>query len=322
MNLLSLIIPFLFIPSGQSILTPVAGRDSVLIADQLEYGFRLDSLRAGMVISLPDWSAVSDDTLTLVRNWQVDTLKVQGRKSRRGDNRIFSVRGYVVVAPFEEGTFELPPIMVQVSDSTRCDTLLFAPSEVEVKSMPVDTATFEINDIKGQIRYPVTFAEVAPYVAGGLLAVALAALLAWWLARRARRAEQAARKDPPHIIALRELDKYRSDKYWAPDKQKAFYSGITDALRTYIDSRYGIDAPEMTTAELFAALQSEKDIPQDLFAEMKELFECADFVKFAKFTAGDDVNAAALPTAVRFVTDTYRVEIEQLPGGEEVALPN
>ncbi|MCQ2153779.1 MAG: hypothetical protein MJY44_04325 [Bacteroidales bacterium] len=319
MNLLSIIIPLLFIPSGESSLTQVTERDSVLIADQLEYGFRLDSLRAGTVISLPDWSSVAHDTIALVRTWQARPLKVRGRKTGRGDNRIFSVRGYVVLAPFEEGTYELPPILVQVSDSARCDTLVFAPSKVEVKSMPVDTATFEINDIKGQIRYPLTFAEVAPYVAGGLLAVALAALLAWWLARRARQAEQAARRDPPHIVALRELDKYRSDRYWAPDKQKTFYSGITDTLRTYIDSRFGIDAPEMTTAELFEALKSEKDIPQDLFAELKELFECADFVKFAKFTAGDDVNAAALPTAVRFVTDTYRVEIEQLPGGEEVA---
>ena len=45
--------------------------------------------------------------------------------------------------------------------------------------------------------------------------------------------------------------------------------------------------------------------------ELKELFELADFVKFAKFTASDDDNSKALPTAVRFVTSTYQTELDE-----------
>jgi len=143
-----------------------------------------------------------------------------------------------------------------------------------------------------------------------------------WLIRRSRRkAEEEARKDPPHIIALREIDKYRSDKYWAPERQKAFYSGITDALKNYIDARFGVDAPEMTTADLFKALKREKDLTPELYAETKSLFETADFVKFAKFTVADEENAKVLPTAVRFVTSTYQAEIEE-NGGEEAAGKN
>jgi hypothetical protein len=56
------------------------------------------------------------------------------------------------------------------------------------------------------------------------------------------------------------------------------------------------------------------DAPADLLDELRELFERADFVKFAKFTASDEDNAKALPTAVRFVTSTYQAEIE---GDEE-----
>ena len=111
-------------------------------------------------------------------------------------------------------------------------------------------------------------------------------------------------------MALRKLDKYRGNKMWAPEKQKAFYSGITDTLREYIAARYDIGAMEMTTAEIFKDMK-EADVPQDLMAELKELFELADFVKFAKFTASDDDNVKALPTAVRFVTSTYQAEIEE-----------
>ena len=59
-----------------------------------------------------------------------------------------------------------------------------------------------------------------------------------------------------------------------------------------------------------------QDVPQDLLAEVKELFERADFVKFAKFVASDDDNASVLPLAVRFVTETYQTDIEK-EGGEE-----
>ena len=67
----------------------------------------------------------------------------------------------------------------------------------------------------------------------------------------------------------------------------------------------------MTTAELFDALKDSRDLSPDLYSELKELFERADFVKFAKYTAPDEDNAKALPLAVRFVTSTYQSEIEE-----------
>jgi hypothetical protein len=137
-------------------------------------------------------------------------------------------------------------------------------------------------------------------------------LLVWLIRRRkAQAGGQTVRKDPAYIVALRELDKWRGDKFWAPDKQKAFYSGITDALKTYIEDRFGVDAPEMTTAELFDALKGAEDLPAELREELRGVFECADFVKFAKHTASDEDNARALPTAVRFVTSTYQTVLEE-----------
>ena len=96
---------------------------------------------------------------------------------------------------------------------------------------------------------------------------------------------------------------------WEASKQKAFYSGITDVLREYISARYEFGAMEMTTAEIFSRMKS-TDAPADLLAQVQELFERADFVKFAKFVASEQDNASALPLAVRFVTETYQAEIE------------
>jgi len=306
-------------------------RDSILIADQIEYGFQLDDVRQGTELALPDFEEVSNDTLTLVRNWKVDTLAagktVSGKALRKfmEKKKPFGIRASIVVAPFEEGHYELPTIPVQRTSDGKVDTLLFAGLEIDVRTMPVDTSTFEINDIKGQIQYPVTFSEVVPWAGGGLLFAAIVALAVYLVRKRraARTGTESAHRDPAYIVALRELEKYRGDKYWAPEKQKSFYSGITDALKFYMEDRFGVDAPEMTTAELFAALKGCRDLTPDLYNEVKELFECADFVKFAKHTASDEDNARAVPVAVRFVTSTFQAEPEadsgQKDGGEAAA---
>ncbi len=300
--------------SEDSFLEALQKRDSVLIGDQFRYGFRLRKLTPDVAVALPDFSKgfMPGDSVEVVSSWTADTLKVYGGKKAPESRDIdFSV----VITSFEEGSFHLPPLSVvkEYPNGDR-DTMVFAGRDLEVFTMPVDTATYVIHDIKGQIKYPVTLAEILPYLLAGLFLILLAVLIrALVIARRGKGPSGSVSTDPPYIVALRELEKYRSDKYWAPERQKAFYSGVTDALRNYIDSRYGIDAPEMTTGELFDSL-GKTDVPADLFVEMRRLFDTADLVKFAKAFASDEDNANAVPLAVRFVTSTYQTtEPEKAP---------
>ena len=293
------------VPMGDALLNKLQKRDSVLVADQIEYGFRLDTVKTLTGFALPELEGLGNDTLVLVRGWQLDTTDARQR------NKTFSLKGTFVLAPFEAGRYHLPDIYIPRMRGDKLDTLLFKGVELEVCTIPIDTTTYVPHDIKGQIRYPLTFKEMLPWIGGALLLVAAVAVLVWLLGRRRRRAGEEASKDPAHIVALRHLEKYRGDKYWAPEKQKIFYSGVTDTLKVYMEARFGVDAPEMTTAEVFDALKNENDITPDLYASTKELFETADFIKFAKYTAPDEYNAKVLPVAVRFVTDTYRTSLEE-----------
>ena len=302
------------IPSGQSYLKQLQQRDSILIADQLEYGVELAGMPADAVLALPDYTRALTDTLTLVRNWKVDTLKV----NKTSGVPTLDLRASVVLAPFEEGHYTLPDIAVQRTVAGSIDTLLFDGMEFEAKTIPIDTATFQIHDIKGQIKYPLTLAELLPYILG-IWIVALLAIIIGCLVIMAQNRPTVVevRRDPPYIVALRNLDSLKGDKYWAPEKQKTLYSGITDTLRTYIENVFGINAEEMTTAEIFDALKGR--VPEDLYAETKALFETSDFVKFAKFTATEQQNASAVPSAVKFVTSTYQTQLEGEQKEEEAA---
>ena len=300
------------LPAGPAHIKQLQPRDSILVADQIEYGFQLDSVPEGTDIKLCDPRVYASDSLLLLRNWQIDTtarLRVRQPGSKERVRR-YNLRGSVVLVPFEEGTYRLPDILV-LRDGK--DTLVFEGVDLDVKTMPVDTATYQLHDIKGQMRYPLTPGEVMPWVMVFWLAAGLVILVVCLLLVRKRRAtgEVAAVRDPAHVVALRALDKWRDEAFWAPERQKAFYSGITDTLKTYIEERFGVDAPEMTTAELFDALRDEKSISADLREELRGVFECADFVKFAKHVASGEENARALPTAVRFVNSTYQTVLEE-----------
>lgn len=304
MKLLTLILAAVLNP-GNAFLQPLQPRDSILVADQFRYGFELEDVTEGTPLALPEFKLEKDTPLEILGKWQLDSTRVSKRKEQPAR---YNIKGSIVLTAFMGGTYELPDIPVLVGT----DTLVFkAPAEpLEVKELPVDMETFQAHDIKNQVKVPYTLVELFPWIYGiGLGLMSLAALILW-LKYRKKKEQEKINAEPAHIRALRELDKFRGDKYWKADQQKAFYSGVTDALRQYMVSRYGVGALEMTTAEIFEDLKG-CDIPEDLLQEMKDLFERADFVKFAKFTATDEENAKVLPQAVRFVTTTYQTELEE-----------
>lgn len=292
---------------------PIQERDSVLIADQLKYGVRLNGLEEGTRLMMPQWKDTVTEGVMMLTPWIADTIKVS-RPAKGSDGPVRAdVEIFTVITSFDEGLFDLPPIeVVRWHPDGVVDTLRYEYQQLVVKTLPVDTATFEVHDIKGQVRYPLTWKEGLMYAGiflGGALLIAAAV---WLIVRRRRRvaAEEAARREPAHIVALRKIDRYRGEKFWEPEAQKGFYSGVTDALREYINARFGVSAMEMTTQEIFEGLK-DAEIPDELRAELRSLFETADFVKFAKHAADREDNARVVPTAVRFVTSTYLAETEE-----------
>ena len=310
MNTCLLSIFLTVVPMQGSFLTPLQeGRDTVVIADQMLYGVEIRDVPEGTRLFFPEIrQEESTGGVMVLSDWRIDTLDV--RRQKKGLPRLYDIRAGFVVTSFDEGEYALPPVMVERhSPDGAVDTLSFDPLTMNVAPVQIDTASFRIHDIKGQIRYPLTFGEVLPYVLGGQLAAVLVILtVCLILMFRRKKVYEETRRDPAHIVALRKLDAFRGDRLWAPEKQKAFYSGVTDALREYIVARYGISAMEMTTKEIFDDLKG-TDVPADLFAELRSLFERADYVKFAKYVATETENASAVPLAVRFVTATYQAEI-------------
>ena len=280
-------------------------RDSILIGDQIEWTIDLQLAPGeGARVSKPGETPVPG--VEALGEMSLDTLS-----QKKG---VLNLRGRIILTSFDSGSYVLPPLYVLLAraDGT-IDTLEYAGPTLAVNTIPIDTATFQPYDIKGQIRYPLTFKEVIPWVGLALLVAALIWLLVRWIRLRRQNRDFFGKpvvKDPPHIVALRSLEKTRSQKLWQTGKQKQFYTQVTDALRQYIAARYEVPALEQTSAEMFQDLE-DKAIDPALTDSLKDLFTTADFVKFAKNAATDQENENAIPTAVRFVNETYMKQVEE-----------
>lgn len=280
-------------------------RDSILIGDQVKWSVQLN-LKQGEAFEFEKPGEPVAEGVETISAFRVDTLRC-----KRGH---LDVEGSMVLTSFDSGSFFLPPLAVNVTreDGTR-ETLVYQGPTLEVNTIPVDTATFEVRDIKGQIKYPLTFGEMWPWILGAiLLGVGVFFLVRYIRFRRENRDifGRPVVVDPPHIVALRSLEKIRGKKLWQNNKQKEFYSEVTDAIRQYIDGQYNVAAMEMTTSEIFEGLKN-SDIDPVLLEKLKDLFTTADYVKFAKHSASDDENEEAIPLAVRFVNTSYAAQLEK-----------
>ena len=115
------------------------------------------------------------------------------------------------------------------------------------------------------------------------------------------------------MVALQELDKLKTSKLWQKGQEKDYYTGLTDILREYIDGRFKIDAPEMISDDIIAAVHLATDT-KSATDGLAQILKLADLVKFAKYTPFADENDLSLVNAYLFVNQT---KIEERPTEEQ-----
>ena len=120
------------------------GRDSVLVADQLRYGFSIGDVEEGTAFGFPDWSENFCEGVEVISPWEIDTLDV--RKGKRGRPSLMDLKVSVIITSFDEGSYALPQMAVlRRTPSGTVDTVFFGSTSLDVRTMPVDTAVFRLH---------------------------------------------------------------------------------------------------------------------------------------------------------------------------------
>jgi len=161
----------------------------------------------------------------------------------------------------------------------------------------------DIRDVKAPEPIPVDW---RPYyvIGGGLLALALLALLAHRLLVRPKRTVAAAPPPPPHVVALAALDALRARALVEHGAFKDFYSALSDIVRRYLEDRFRVRAPEMTTEEFLLATSRDGRVAAAHRRLLGEFLTESDLVKFARHVPTIADSERAFTAARRFVDDT------------------
>lgn len=117
----------------------------------------------------------------------------------------------------------------------------------------------------------------------------------------------------PHQRAINEIEELRSGHRLSDDNQeelKNYYTKLTEALRKYIEERYGFSAMEMTSSEIIEQLMKSADSKS--LDELRHVFQTADLVKFAKYSTLINENDANLVTALEFINETKREDVQSV----------
>ena len=297
-------------PQWLEVKSSTLSRDSILVGEQVVWSTVLTMPQQQEMAFVPYAGVVQAEQapIDVVRDFVLDTISIK--------NGIKELEARLLLTSFDSGYYKLP---LMVALTPQGDTIYLDSPFLDVTNIQIDTADFVMHPIKGQMRYPITFKELLPWIALGLVVIAAAYLLYRYIKYRRENKDFFGKpvvKDPPHIIALRALDKLRSEKLWQNGKEKLFYTGITDTLREYIEARYKVNAMEKTSGEIMQSLQ-DKDIEEKYYRELDELFKTADLVKFAKYIPQVHENEEAIPVAVRFVNSTFEQSLEDEKQKEE-----
>lgn len=301
----------IYTPQWLEIRSSSLSRDSILVGEQVVWNtvFALPQERELMFAPYAQVVEAEKAPIDVVHDLKLDTLSIK--------NGIQEIQARVLITSFDSGYYKLP---LMVAYTPQGDTIYLDSPFLDVTNIQIDTANFVMHPIKGQMGYPITFKEVLPWILLALFVAALVYLLYRYIKYRRENRDFFGKpivKDPPHIVALRALDKLHNEKLWQSGKEKLFYTGITDTLREYIENRYGVNAMEKTSSEIMQSI-ADKQIDQKNYNELDELLKTADLVKFAKYVPQIHENEEAIPAAVRFVNSTFMQELEdEKQKGEE-----
>jgi hypothetical protein len=305
-------------------------QDSTQIGDVIDIQIKL-IVPAEIVIKGIDFSPYlsienkiyASDTVFLDKFADVDVLDFGGWKHSdisqpidvsklniKSENGKQVITNTIKLAIYNMGSFEIPAPQLLAEKEV---DVLPTESPTLVVSLPnsvLNQDSLSINPIKDIIREEANLSDylIYLYILGGVLLMALVGY--YFYKNRNKKVEVVEEETPiillPHEKALNALADLDKMQLWQIGQVKEYQSQLTGIIRQYLEDRYQIAAPEMTTDEISNALRN-LDFDQRHTGTLRDILQIADLVKFAKAIPEQDVHSRFMTMAVDFVEKTKMV---------------
>ena len=298
-----LLLALCLVPQAMAQVTVNASIDSLqlYIGEQTKVKLEVSCPTESQLV-MPDFTDMLMPGIEIVGEVQADTQYLNKKKQ-------MLVSQEYTVTSFDSAFYYIPPFEVLVDEQSYSSN----PLALKVYHFPVDTTNVEaIFPIKDIVKQKLTFADLWVMLLAIVLLAGFVTLVVYLVKRYnddkpILKRVTIAPKQPAHQVALKEMDRIKEEKSWQREDVKQYYTELTDALRVYMEERFGFSAMEMTSEEIIAHLSEQPD--KEWIDELRTLFNMSDLVKFAKYKPLINENDMNLITAIDFVNKTKLEEV-------------
>jgi len=238
----------------------------------------------------------------------LDIIDFGVEPTRTTDGRTVIVRWFSLVG-WTAGDVELPaPGVRWQRGDAEPEAVATSPTHLTIESVLATVPDAkDIRDIKSVEAVP---ADLRPYyvLAAGLLVLGV---LAWLIRRWRRRPERvraAAPPPPPHEVAAKALAELARRRLLHGGAFVEHYTTLAAIVRAYVEQRFALRAPEMTTEEFLGASARDARLAGAHRSLLGQFLRECDLVKFARHVPAIVDGERALAAAARFVAETAEQE--------------
>ena len=317
LNIVCLFIAVLGYTQSQTTFSLVSSKNKLLIGEPVQvsllfqYSADIDQSKIGLPI-ISD----STDLGETVEIWDIKPPQQRSSSDNLNDVEMYFEQDFTITS-FDSGMVEIGPISALIGDDSiqsNVVSILFLP-------VAIDT-TLDFKDIKALVEDPLTTWERIKMWLGSnwpWITAIIAAILATIVIIRIRKNKPKKTVDIPEIplpvTLLEQLELIEKEELWQKNKNKLYYSKLTDIIWQYIEYRYGVATFEKTSNEILSKLKL-KAISEDHRILISKLFRLADMVKFAKTLPSSQENEEAI-IIVRNTIQETRNDLKNTPKKEQ-----
>jgi hypothetical protein len=254
-------------------------QDTVVAYFTAEEGTPLigEPISLNLTLTVPTGSTVKFPTFPV--QWPPFMLTEIGEQSVRSEADRDIYHQQLTVILWQPGEFQTPQVSIEYQ----------LPNTDQIMTVDAQPAYFVVDSVLNPddlslrpLKPPVALFYVPPWLGGLALVALFAALVYGWRIRRKWVGSWPVpvAQDNLHSAARAVLSDLKGvdTRRWSVAR---IYTFTGNALRRYVQKRFGVNAQKMTTEELVASLQHETGLSESRQRELAYLLGQTDLVKFA-----------------------------------------
>ncbi len=161
----------------------------------------------------------------------------------------------------------------------------------------------DLKDVRPPVDLPPNYFLLFVFL-GLIVLAALFFLFCWLLPRLKSKTAVPVVVRPAWEIANEELAALEKENLPGRGEAKEYFSRLSDIVRHYLERRFSVSAPEMTTDEFLLHVKTMVVLHDQHKESLKEFLIASDMVKFARYGSSVGEMTKAFTVAKRLVDET------------------